>query len=98
MPTEDQRYSTENSSLTHIAICRPLWLRHRAEYADNGESGLRLDGRDALKQLLIDVEGGSPGFKTVLVHEVSRWGRFQNADESTYYEYFCRRSGVEIRY
>jgi hypothetical protein len=30
-------------------------------YADNGKSGLRLDGRDALKQLLIDVEGGDPG-------------------------------------
>ena len=29
-------------------------------YADNGKSGLRLDGRDALKQLLIDVKGGSP--------------------------------------
>src|SRR5580693_4652924 len=25
-------------------------------------------------------------------------GRFQDADESAYYEYVCRRSGVEIRY
>jgi hypothetical protein len=38
-------------------------------YADNGKSGLRLDGRDALKQLLIDVEGGSQGFKAVLVYD-----------------------------
>ena len=25
-------------------------------------------------------------------------GRFQDADESAYYEYVCRRSGVEVRY
>jgi hypothetical protein len=48
--------------------------------------------------LLIDVEGGSPGFKTDLIYDVSRWGRFQDADGSAYYEYVCRRSGVEIRY
>jgi hypothetical protein len=34
--------------------------------------------------LLINVEGGSPGFKAVVVYDVSRWGRFQDADESAY--------------
>jgi DNA invertase Pin-like site-specific DNA recombinase len=36
--------------------------------------------------------------ETILVYDISRWGRFQDADESAYYEYVCRRSGVEIRY
>src|SRR5260370_9808234 len=27
-----------------------------------------------------------------------RWGRFQDADESAYYEYICRRAGIEVRY
>jgi DNA invertase Pin-like site-specific DNA recombinase len=67
-------------------------------YADNGKSGLRIDGRDALKRLLTDVESKSPGFKAILVYDVSRWGRFQDADESAYYEYICRRSGIEVRY
>jgi hypothetical protein len=71
----------------------PLGFDIGRTYADNGKSGLRLDGRDALKQLLIDVEGGSPGFKAVLVYDVSRWGRFQDGHESAYYEYVCRRSG-----
>jgi hypothetical protein len=34
-------------------------------YADNGKSGLRLDGRDAPKQLLFDVQGGSRRFRGV---------------------------------
>jgi DNA invertase Pin-like site-specific DNA recombinase len=67
-------------------------------YSDNGKSGLRIDGRDALKRLLTDVESKSPGFKAILVYDVSRWGRFQDADESAYYEYICRRSGIEVRY
>jgi DNA invertase Pin-like site-specific DNA recombinase len=29
---------------------------------------------------------------------VSRWGRFQDADESAYYEYICRRAGIEVAY
>jgi Recombinase len=28
----------------------------------------------------------------------SRWGRFQEADESAYYEYICRRSNVSVHY
>jgi DNA invertase Pin-like site-specific DNA recombinase len=62
------------------------------------KADLRIDGRDALKQLLTDVESKSPGFKAILVYDVSRWGRFQDADESAYYEYICRLSGIEVRY
>jgi hypothetical protein len=29
---------------------------------------------------------------------VSRWGRFQDADESAYYEYICKRAGIAIQY
>jgi hypothetical protein len=29
---------------------------------------------------------------------VSRWGRFQDADESAYYEYICRRAKIEVHY
>src|SRR5207247_6068933 len=29
---------------------------------------------------------------------VSRWGRFQDADESAYYEYICRQAGVSVHY
>jgi DNA invertase Pin-like site-specific DNA recombinase len=98
MSIEHQRYSTENQSdaiLQYAARCGFDVVR---TYADNGKSGLRLDGRDALKQLLSDVESGAAGFKAILVYDVSRWGRFQDADESAYYEYICRRAGIEVCY
>jgi DNA invertase Pin-like site-specific DNA recombinase len=44
------------------------------------------------------VTGGQADFEIVLVYDVSRWGRFQDADESAYYEYQCRRSGVRVEY
>jgi len=34
----------------------------------------------------------------ILVYDVSRWGRFQDADESAYYEYRCRRAGIQVVY
>src|SRR3546814_2712924 len=65
-------------------------------YADEGRSGLRLDGRDALKQLIEDVQSGTADFTVILVYDVSRWGRFQDADESAYYEYICKRAGIAV--
>lgn len=56
-------------------------------YADEGRSGLRIEGRDGRQRLLADVESGAADFSTILVYDVSRWGRFQDADESAHYEY-----------
>ena len=67
-------------------------------YTDAGKSGLRIDGRNALKQLIHDVENGNADFSAILVYDVSRWGRFQDADESAYYEYICRRAKIEVHY
>lgn len=98
MSTEHQQYSTENqagiirdyAASRHIEIVRT--------YADEGRSGLRIDGRDALKQLISDVESGRADFQIILVYDVSRWGRFQDADESAYYEYICKRAGIAVHY
>ena len=59
---------------------------------------MRLDGRDALKRLIDDVQTGTADFTTILVYDVSRWGRFQDADESAYYEYICKRAGISVQY
>ncbi|HHW4679386.1 MAG TPA: recombinase family protein [Xylella sp.] len=37
-------------------------------------------------------------FQIILVYDVSRWGRFQDSDESAYYEYICRRAGIQVAY
>jgi DNA invertase Pin-like site-specific DNA recombinase len=51
-----------------------------------------------LQQLIKDVECGAADFQIILVYDVSRWGRFQDADESAYYEYICRRAGIQVAY
>ncbi|MEX3669406.1 recombinase family protein [Paraburkholderia phenoliruptrix] len=98
MSTEHQQYSTENQR----DRIREYAIRHGIEivrtYADEGKSGLRIDGRRALQQLIRDVEGGNANFQAILVYDVSRWGRFQDADESAYYEYICRRAGIQVTY
>ncbi|NNE82514.1 MAG: recombinase family protein [Alphaproteobacteria bacterium] len=98
MSTEHQRYSTENQSDALRAYAK----RHNMEivqtYSDAGKSGLKIEGRDALRQLINDVEGGETNFDVILVYDISRWGRFQDADESAYYEYICRRSGISVHY
>jgi DNA invertase Pin-like site-specific DNA recombinase len=67
-------------------------------YADHGRSGLTLAGRNGLRELLDDVSHGRHDFSELLVYDVSRWGRFQDADESAYHEYLCRRAGVMVHY
>jgi DNA invertase Pin-like site-specific DNA recombinase len=98
MSTEHQRYSTQNQAeaIQEYAARRNIEIVQT--YADEGKSGLRLAGRDALKRLIEDVQNGSADFSMILVFDVSRWGRFQDADESAYYEYICRRAGYTVQY
>jgi DNA invertase Pin-like site-specific DNA recombinase len=98
MSTDHQKYSTENQSEAIRQYAAQRGLEIVRTYADEGRSGLRLDGRDALKQLIDDVQSGRADFTTILVYDVSRWGRFQDADESAYYEYICKRAGISVQY
>ena len=76
MSTEHQKYSTENQAeaIQQYAARRGLTIVRT--YADAGKSGLRLDGRDALKKLIAEVQDGTADFTSILVYDVSRWGRF----------------------
>ncbi len=67
-------------------------------YADEGRSGLSIQGRDALQQMIHDVQTRQADFGVILVYDVSRWGRFQDADESAYYEFMCKKAGVKVEY
>jgi DNA invertase Pin-like site-specific DNA recombinase len=98
MSTDHQKYSTENQSVAIRDYAAQRGITIVSTYADEGKSGLRIEGRDALQRLIDDVEGGSVDFDVILVYDVSRWGRFQDADESAYYEYRCRRAGIEVEY
>lgn len=98
MSTEHQKYSPENQ----MAAIREYANKHNYEiiqtYSDEGKSGLNIAGRASLQRMINDVESRSIKFKAILVLDVTRWGRFQDADESAYYEFICKRAGVRVQY
>jgi DNA invertase Pin-like site-specific DNA recombinase len=47
---------------------------------------------------MADVEPSGPNFTSLLVYDVSRWGRFQDVDESAHYEYVLKRAGIRVHY
>lgn len=98
MSTEHQRYSTENQSdaIGRYAVERGFEIART--YVDAGRSGLNIDGRPGLQDLLADIEGGKANFSVVLVYDISRWGRFPDSDEAAFYEYRCRAAGVNVIY
>ena len=98
MSTEHQKYSTENQGEAIRAYATTHGMKIVRTYADAGKSGLSIKGRDALQRLIEDVETGAADFEVILVYDISRWGRFQDADESAYYEYICRRADIQVQY
>jgi len=98
MSTDHQRYSTENQADAIAAYAALHGMEIVATYADEGKSGLNIGGREALRRLIDDIEAKRADFEALLVYDVSRWGRFQDADESAFYEYQCRRAGVRVVY
>jgi len=95
--TQDQdSASNQMDAIRKYAKCRGMQIIK--EYFDAGKSGLNAQGRDALVDMIRDVQNGQMNFSVILLYDVSRWGRFQDADESAYYEFICRRAGVLVHY
>ena len=99
MSTEHQQYSPENQ----LDIVRQYAAAHNMEIvkedSDHGRRlGLNIAGQKGLNQLMADVEAKRTNFTSLLVYDVSRWGRFQDVDESAYYEYVLKRSGIRVHY
>jgi DNA invertase Pin-like site-specific DNA recombinase len=98
MSTEHQQYSIENQSDVIREYADKNGFEIIRTFEDSGKSGLRIQGRDALKHLLDVVRSGKADFEAILVLDVTRWGRFQDADESAYYEYICKSAGITVHY
>jgi DNA invertase Pin-like site-specific DNA recombinase len=98
MSRESQEYSPINQMTLINKYASDHDMQIVKTYSDEGISGLRIENRPGLRALLTDVVGGNPDFSKLLVYDVSRWGRFQDIDESGHYEFMCRRAGVEVIY
>ena len=98
MSTDYQQYSTANQIAAIAAYAAQHNLTIVRTYQDEGRSGLQIHGRQGLKDLIADVVLSRADFDRILVYDVSRWGRFQDADESAHYEFICKQAGVQIEY
>jgi DNA invertase Pin-like site-specific DNA recombinase len=98
MSTIHQRYSIENQAAAIAAYAARYNLNIVRTYRDDGLSGLKIKKHEGLKQLITDVCAGRANFSRVLVYDVSRWGRFQDVDESAHYEFLCRQAGIRVEY
>jgi len=98
--TRDQQ---ENSIFNQRKAIDAFAERHEIQIVkyliDDGISGLTMEKRNAFKELINDyVIGRKVDFRIILVLDVTRWGRFQDIDQSAHLEYICRQNGKEIIY
>ena len=98
MSTEEQANSIRIQQAAIQRYARERGFQVVATYSDAGRSGLGIRNRPGLCRLLNEILTGQDRFRVILVYDVSRWGRFQNTDESAYYEFLCRSAGVPVHY
>src|SRR5579872_2264395 len=99
MSTESQEYSIQNQLPVITSYATSHGFEIVKTYADPAKSGLLLKNRLGLRSLIRDVtDENKPPFRAILVYDVSRWGRFQDIDESAHYEFLCKAAGVPVHY
>jgi len=98
MSTEHQQYSIANQTQAIQNYADGHGFSIVQTYSDAAKSGLVLKHRLGLRQLLNDVVNEKSSYKAILVYDVSRWGRFQDTDESAHYEFLCKSAGIPVHY
>jgi len=98
MSTEHQQYSVENQCAAILQYAESHGFEVVRTYSDAARSGVVLRSRPGLRQLLQDVVNGPQAYRAILVYDVSRWGRFQDSDESAHYEFLCKSAAVPVHY
>ncbi len=96
--TERQEYSLSLQSAGIATYAQEHNFTVCETYIDEAKSGLGLRHRKGLSQLLHDVFAGKCLYRAILVYDVSRWGRFQDPDESAHYEFLCKTAGIPVHY
>jgi len=98
MSTDHQQYSLDNQADAIKRYAESRGFAVVKTFSDEAKSGLSINRRTGLKQLLKETVEGHADFGAILVYDVSRWGRFQDADEAAHYEFLCRSSGAPVYY
>lgn len=98
MSTDNQKYSTYNQMLYISEYAKKNGMTIVKTYKDEGKSGLTIAGRPGLQNLIFDVTNHKVDIDAILIYDVSRFGRFQDPDESNFYDYTLKKSGIPVIY
>lgn len=98
MSTEHQQYSLDNQAAAIGDYASAHGFEVTQTYSDEARSGLTIAERPGLRAMIEDITVGRAEFAAVLVLDVSRWGRFQDADEAAHYEFLCKLGGIKVHY
>lgn len=98
MSDEQQQYSIRNQQDAIKQYADSHGFGVVKTYADSDKSGVAAKRRTGLQELLKDAVSGRAEYKAILAYDVSRWGRFQDSDESAYYEFICKSAGIPVHY
>lgn len=98
MSTDDQQFSIQNQQAVIALYAKKHGFEIIQTYKDAGRSGVDAYHRPGLLQLIRDVVNQRARYKVILVYDVSRWGRFQDVDESAHYEFLCKSAGVTVHF
>ena len=94
--TETQEYSVECQSGAIAKYAENHGFTIVRTCSDPAISGVLFWRRKGLQELTQDVVQRRAYYKAILVYDVSRWGRFQDTNESALYEFLCRSAGVRV--
>src|SRR5260370_35288574 len=81
MSTDYQQYSIENQAAVIATYAELHKLAIVRTYRDEGESGLKIENRAGLTELIDDVRSGQTDFGHLLAFDVDLWGGFQTMDK-----------------
>jgi DNA invertase Pin-like site-specific DNA recombinase len=96
--TDRQEYSLENRCQVIATYAESHGFHVVQTYSDPAKTGVVFRKRKGLQKLIRDVIQRQAPYRAILVYDVSRWGPFQDTDESAYYEFLCKSSGVPVHY
>lgn len=94
---QENSVEIQRDKITAFADEHNIELIH--EEADEGKSGLQAN-RPGFQSIMHNwvQNPDAPDFDYILVLDVSRWGRFQDQDESAHYEFVCKQHGKQVIY
>ena len=98
MSTGLQQYSPDNQMAVIERYAAENDMEIVATHSDEARSGLRYENRPGMQKMLADAQSEESGFDTILVYDVTRWGRFQDQDEGASLEHACRKANVQVHY